>query len=290
MSQQQQHQQVHQLQAVDEEHPTATSSTPTPASATLLPESSANLVDMPEQAVLEEEESEVDRQDAVQAKPWFFKNGEYYPKPAKTYSNRKARKRHAPRLLPHQDPHSDRILNQLMYVPHNYEQIKSSGKVKTILLYNGLGPWNVKKGREVFLKAKCPVDTCELTANRDLASSADMILYKDHYIPTGIRRPSNSKQVSMLYYLECPYHTQNVKVPDAINWTATYRRDSTIVAPYEKWQYYDPKVQQLEQDQNYAVNKTKKVAWFVSNCGARNGRLQYAHQLQKHIDVRLKNI
>jgi len=67
------------------------------------------------------------------------------------------------------------------------------------------------------------VDTCELTANRDLASSADMILYKDHYIPTGIRRPNNSKQVSMLYYLECPYHTQNVKVPDAINWTATYR-------------------------------------------------------------------
>ncbi|XP_070136611.1 glycoprotein 3-alpha-L-fucosyltransferase A [Drosophila bipectinata] len=284
--QQQQHQQLHQLQAVDEEHPTATSSTPTPASATLLPESAANLVEIPEQAELEEEDNEVERQqDAVQAKPWFFKNGEYYPKPAKTYSNRKARKRHAPRLLPHQDPHSDRILNQLMYVPHNYEQIKSSGKLKTILLYNGLGPWNVKKGREVFLKAKCPVDTCELTANRDLASSADMILYKDHYIPTGIRRPSNSKQVSMLYYLECPYHTQNVKVPDAINWTATYRRDSTIVAPYEKWQYYDPKVQQLDQDQNYAVNKTKKVAWFVSNCGARNGRLQYAHQLQKHIDV-----
>ncbi|KAH8265030.1 hypothetical protein KR026_008162, partial [Drosophila bipectinata] len=205
---QQQHQQLHQLQAVDEEHPTATSSTPTPASATLLPESAANLVEIPEQAELEEEDNEVERQqDAVQAKPWFFKNGEYYPKPAKTYSNRKARKRHAPRLLPHQDPHSDRILNQLMYVPHNYDQIKSSGKLKTILLYNGLGPWNVKKGREVFLKAKCPVDTCELTANRDLASSADMILYKDHYIPTGIRRPSNSKQVSMLYYLECPYHT-----------------------------------------------------------------------------------
>ncbi|EDW79458.2 uncharacterized protein Dwil_GK20401 [Drosophila willistoni] len=222
---------------------------------------------------------------AATAKPWFFRNGEYYPKPVKTYSTRKARKRHAPKLFPYQDPHSDRIVNQLMYVPHNYPEIKASGKLKTILLYNGLGPWNVKKGREVFLRAKCPVDTCELTANRDLASTADMILYKDHYIPTGIRRPSNRKQVSMLYYLECPYHTQNVKVPDALNWTATYRRDSTIVAPYEKWQYYDNKVQQLEQDQNFAINKTKKVAWFVSNCGARNGRLQYAHELQKHIEV-----
>lgn len=57
------------------------------------------------------------------------------------------------------------------------------------------------------------------------------------------------------------------------------------MAPYEKWQYYDNKVQQQEQDHNYALNKTKKVAWFVSNCGARNGRLHYAHELQKHIEV-----
>jgi glycoprotein 3-alpha-L-fucosyltransferase len=28
-----------------------------------------------------------------------------------------------------------------------------------------------------------------------------------------------------------------------------------------------------------------QVAWFVSNCGARNRRLQYAHDLQKHISV-----
>ena len=36
---------------------------------------------------------------------------------------------------------------------------------------------------------------------------------------------------------------------------------------------------------NYAQNKTKKVAWFVSNCGAKNNRLEYAHALQKYIDV-----
>lgn len=128
----------------------------------------------------------------------------------------------------------------------------------------------------------------------------------------------------MLYHLECPIHTQNVKVPDAVNWTATYRyvddlnvylwhtkssghikvfpvqsfsdnnkyisillyrRDSDIVAPYEKWQYYDTRIRQQEQDRNYAANKTKKVAWFVSNCGARNGRLQFAHELGKYIDV-----
>lgn len=193
------------------------------------PASPAALTQQQQQQQQQEQEHEVQEEDekgkepAATAKPWFFRNGEYYPKPAKTFSNRKARKFHAPKLFPIQEPHSDRVVNQLMYVPHNYEQIKASGKLKTILLYNGLGPWNVKKGREVFLRSKCPVDTCELTANRDLASVADMILYKDSYIPTGIRRPSNRKQVSMMYYLECPYHTQNVKVPDAINWTATYR-------------------------------------------------------------------
>ncbi|XP_037937610.1 glycoprotein 3-alpha-L-fucosyltransferase A [Teleopsis dalmanni] len=208
------------------------------------------------------------------SKPWFFRNGDYYPKTVQ-----------ASKLFPHQDPYSDRIVNQLMFVPPNYEEFRQSGKLKSILLYNGLGPWNVKQGRDVFLRSMCPIDTCEITAHRERTQTADMILYKDHYIPTGLRRSANSKQVTMLYYLECPYHTQNVKVPDAINWTATYRRDSDIVAPYEKWQYYNPKIRQIEQDRNYAANKTKKVAWFVSNCGARNGRLQFAHELQKHIEV-----
>lgn len=67
------------------------------------------------------------------------------------------------------------------------------------------------------------------------------------------------------------------------------RKDSTIVAPYEKWEYYDPRIKQMEQDRNFALNKTKKVAWFVSNCGARNGRLNYAHELRKYIQVIFKN-
>lgn len=65
----------------------------------------------------------------------------------------------------------------------------------------------------------------------------------------------------MLYFLECPYHTQSVKNA-LINWTATYRRDSDVVAPYERWQYYDPSVTQISQTINYAANKTKKVRQF----------------------------
>ena len=76
------------------------------------------------------------------------------------------------------------------------------------------------------------------------------------------------------------------QIKDVFNWTATYRSDSTIVAPYERWQYHNENVRQVDQPINYAANKTKAVAWFVSNCGARNGRLQYAKELQKYIQAR----
>lgn len=63
------------------------------------------------------------------------------------------------------------------------------------------------------------------------------------------------------------------------------RYDSTIPAPYRIWEYYDPNITQKKQNRNYAANKTKKVAWFVSNCNDDNGRLDYAHELQKYIQV-----
>jgi hypothetical protein len=80
-------------------------------------------------------------------------------------------------------------------------------------------------------------------------------------------------------------HTQGFINVRSINWTATYRRDSDIVAPYAKWVYYDPTVTALPVTRNHAANKTKMVAWFVSNCHARNNRLQYVKELARHVGV-----
>lgn len=80
---------------------------------------------------------------------WYFTNGERYPKTARI--NKKTKKRLA-KLIPSEDVRGDRITNQLMFVPPNYEEIKNEGKVKTILLYNGLGPWNVKQGEEEIFR------------------------------------------------------------------------------------------------------------------------------------------
>ncbi|SPP78911.1 glycoprotein 3-alpha-L-fucosyltransferase A-like [Drosophila guanche] len=223
-------------------------------------------------------------------KLWFFRNGELYPSPAMEYS----RNMYIPYywLLPDlRLSQSDRIVNQLMYVPDDYGDVKASRQIKTILLYNGLLKWNVTKGRDVFVSDKCPVDTCQLTDDMGMVEDVDMILYKDRYTPTAkvssVRRirALYTSQITMLYNLECPFNTLELNVPNAINWTASYRRDSSIVTPYSKWVYYDDNVQQRVQDRNYAENKTKKVAWFVSNCNADNGRLEYALELQQHIEV-----
>lgn len=76
-------------------------------------------------------------------RPWYFEGGTRYPKPATL--NKKTKKRIA-KLFPSEDPLNDRITNQLMFVPPNYQEIKKQKRYKTILLYNGLGAWNVKEG------------------------------------------------------------------------------------------------------------------------------------------------
>ncbi|CAB0009609.1 unnamed protein product [Nesidiocoris tenuis] len=223
----------------------------------------------------EEQQGQVDL--PPEGRPWFMTGGTVTPTNAPTAVGAKSG------LWPGQKPvGDDRITDQLMYKPP-LSRSGDESKLKTILIYNGLGSWApAKPGRSVF--SKCPVDTCKLTASKSESRRADAILYKDHFVHPG--HPKVNRQVWILYLLECPYHTQHVKYNDVFNWTATYRRDSDVVAPYEKFVYYDPRVRQLNRPlRNYALNKTKQVAWFVSNCGARNGRLQYAHELQRYISV-----
>lgn len=153
--------------------------------------------------------NEYDLTQTVHDKLWFFTGGKRFPNTSP--------KQRTIKLHPYEDPVNDRITNQLMYVPSNYEDVQETGKLKTILVFNG---FTFRKGRTEFKHMKCPVDTCQLTDKRERADEADLIVYKDFYSPLGVRRP---QQLTMLYLLESPYHTPSIKQHDAINWTATYR-------------------------------------------------------------------
>jgi hypothetical protein len=82
----------------------------------------------------------------VHEKFWYLMNGTKFPTPAKVDEVTKKR---ITKLMPSEDVEGDRIEEQLMFVPPNYEQIKQERKLKTILLYNGLHAWNVEQGEVV---------------------------------------------------------------------------------------------------------------------------------------------
>ena len=94
-------------------------------------------------------------------------------------------------------------------------------------------------------------------------------------------------QIVVLYNLEAPGHGGYTTFP--VNWTATYRRDATLVAPYEKFVPFEGEklVENRKKfaNRDWMVGKRKMAAWFVSNCNARNGRGRYAALLKKYIDV-----
>lgn len=174
------------------------------------------------------------------AKPWFTRNGTV--RASARYSSRLA-------LWPEEvsafstDPNTDRIVNQLMYVPPGYSpsQYLPHGKLplKKILLYFGKAGWgDLPRGRRKFLQDKCPVNTCFLMDNADLIESADAVVFKDRFMWPKKGRPIG--QLWVLFLLECPLHTQlfTSMGPHVINWTATYRADSDIPTPYEKYLDY----------------------------------------------------
>lgn len=141
-------------------------------------------------------------------KPWYFKDGKRYPEPA-TISNvtgiRNAK------LLPYEDIGNDRILNQLMFVPPNYDLIKKSGKFKTILLYNAPNWWEYSEGDDLFKNLECPVDTCQITLDKNKRRTADMVLFHDHYVHANIKRKSH--QIYAISHSESPFHTVPFKYP-----------------------------------------------------------------------------
>jgi len=117
------------------------------------------------------------------------------------------------------------------------------------------------------------------------------------YGETSLFQPSERVkppgQIWVMYLLESPAYTGDFRyVDDLINWTATFRWDSTIVTPYAKFVPFPVSTDSMSVDQvfpatvkNYAVGKTRLVAWFVSNCFSRNERGAYVEELSRYLPV-----
>lgn len=184
------------------------------------------------------------------------------------------------KIWPEENKLSDRIIEQLEYVPKVL-------KPKPVVIYlpSGLDRWNVRPQENIFESLQCKVKNCRFTTNTKEGESADAVLFYQVVEKAPKARPQN--QIWILYVLENPVYTPLYRHLDyAINYSASYRYDSDIVAPYEKFRYLnDPGFESTVPKVNYALNKTKMVAWFVSNCFTSNGRQNYVKQLQNYVPV-----
>ncbi|KAH8867195.1 Glycoprotein 3-alpha-L-fucosyltransferase A [Schistosoma japonicum] len=132
---------------------------------------------------------------------------------------------------------------------------------------------------------ECPVSKCNFIEDRRDWRQADLLLITDGLHP-AMQRPHNQAWVAFIY--EPPYKFTGKPVyKDTINFTANYRLDATIQMPYG---YYVPKnaydnsnTRYPLPENNYAENKTKLIAWLVSNCFSDSPRMLYAKHLSRYI-------
>ena len=95
-----------------------------------------------------------------------------------------------------------------------------------------------KDGSEHLEKINCPVTNCLFTSNRSYSRIADALVISEfHQNDRKFFNPKPSHQIWVAQHLESPYHNRlNPRLLNGlVNWTATYRLDSTISLPYGSW-------------------------------------------------------
>ena len=172
------------------------------------------------------------------------------------------------------------------------EPVKTMHSSKLFLLYTpifGKLPWSGVEASYNFTSEACPVTNCQITYNKSLIPSADVVLFHGRDMPSvkemkiiSIRRPVTQRWV--YYTHESPL---NIFYDPGIyngffNWTMTYRRDSDIFLPYR---HYAPlsATDKKPERKNYASGKDKLVAWMVGHCGII--REKYAKILSQYLNL-----
>ena len=187
-------------------------------------------------------------------------------------------------------PDNDRIVAQVKFSP----EVDPSLPAKTILMAHGVETWSVVSGQSTFVRHECPVRNCELLGSPPPDRSVDARMFKEIDLNSFMfdnlahATPRHPDQVWIMFGLESPQASPNYDTfNDVINWTATYRYDSTLITPYDKFLIYDnfTTIEDYKPDKNYAEGKKKLAAMFVSNCYATNDRLDMVKTLQKYMQV-----
>ena len=189
------------------------------------------------------------------------------------------------------DDDDDHIISQINAM-NVYAQQKRKRKLKVIVRV-GVFRWERWiPGQRQFLSDRCPITDCLLTKDQSKARDADALLigmFRKHHRRLYLPKPR--KQIWIAIHHEPPLANaiDADSVRSLINWTVSYRHDSTIALRYvgKMVPRVPPNATATsgKGSNNYAAGKTKLVAWFVSICNVPNHRMRYAQELSKFIQV-----
>lgn len=195
--------------------------------------------------------------------------------------------------------------------PASLKENNDQGPLKYILYWNeayGSTEYGFCCGQEPLHKIQCPNTNCYFTNNRSLfgedQSQFDAILFHQRSLmETDLPKKRLPHQRYIMFMLESAQYNmgfESLKWNSFFNWTMTYRRDSDIPFPYgeiainpknplpypEGSPELDSWIQTFGASHSHlARGRTKKVAWFVSNCDSQSNREKFVTALATHIQV-----
>lgn len=101
------------------------------------------------------------------------------------------------RVWPYENENADRVEEQLMFVPLNYQY--ENAPLKSILIYTGLYSWDVREGQHEFLRKECPVNRCSITSEIKKSKDVDAILFRHQFsIPNHTKKKSQVKSKGII--------------------------------------------------------------------------------------------
>ena len=135
-------------------------------------------------------------------------------------------------------------------------------------------------GKTAFVT--CPISNCILTDDHAYLLESSALLF---HIREAATLPSyrDERQLYVFFLKESPVYSTSHFNCD-YNLTMTYRLDSDIAIPYGEV-YRKPSAESPYQLNFPFANRTRSVAWIVSNCGTASKRERYVEKLKRYIDV-----
>ena len=171
----------------------------------------------------------------------------------------------------------------LFNVSESVNKTKRKETKKLILNYRDSGWFDMKQGGFT----NCTYSNCLVTKDINFFNKSDIVMFRYDWGMTNILpkmktlRPPEQRWLG--FSLENPYNTPTIP-ENTFEIFVTYKRDSDIFYPYGSYRELSKHEERPDKNINYALGRTKKIAWLVSHCVSI--REELVHKLESYgIDV-----